>query len=139
MRIKVGIFTRTSNINLPFSHNHIVQGLIYSLMEVSLRRKVHEEGFKYEKRRFKLFTFSRLQGRYEKRSSEFNFISPVKLIIASSQNDILQSITENLVKNDRFSIGRNEVFIESINVLPKPDFSGKITTRCFLPLPAIAL
>ena len=134
MRIEVVISSAQKKVTLPLSHNHILQGFVYSLMEASLRRKIHEDGFKYEKRAFKLFTFSRLYGKFERGPQEFIFSPPLKLIIASSQNDILQSVVEGLVKTDRFYIGKNEVFIEMINVLPKPDFRDKTIIKMLSPL-----
>jgi len=134
MRIEVKITTQNQAIVLPSSHNHILQGFIYSLMEASLRRKIHEQGFRYEKRRFRLFTFSRLYGKFRNIDNQFHFTPPVKLIISSSQKEILQSIAENLVKTDKFYIDKNEVFIESINVLPQPQFSDKLIIKMLSPI-----
>ncbi|RKY38297.1 MAG: CRISPR-associated endoribonuclease Cas6 [Candidatus Omnitrophota bacterium] len=134
MRIEVKITTQNQAIVLPSSHNHILQGFIYSLMEASLRRKIHEQGFQYEKRRFRLFTFSRLYGKFRNIDNQFHFTPPVKLIISSSQKEILQSIAENLVKTDKFYIGKNEVFIESINVLPQPQFRDKLIIKMLSPV-----
>ncbi|RLC36136.1 CRISPR-associated endoribonuclease Cas6, partial [candidate division Kazan bacterium] len=57
-----------------------------------------------------------------------------RLIISSSQKEILQSIAENLVKTEKFYIGKNEVFIESINVLPQPVFRGKLIIKMLSPI-----
>ena len=44
---------------LPIHYNNIVQGFIYNNIEDEIFKTfLHEEGFQYGKRSFKLFTFS---------------------------------------------------------------------------------
>jgi len=62
MRFKVGIEFDES-LELPFNYNKILQGFIYrNIMDKDLARFIHDRGFSYEKRKYKMFTFSRLQG-----------------------------------------------------------------------------
>ena len=56
-------FDAPSPVELPVHYGHLVQGMLYHEMENPLLRSyLHEQGFQFEKRRFKLFTFSRLMG-----------------------------------------------------------------------------
>jgi len=64
MRFKVGIEFDES-LELPFNYNKILQGFIYrNIMDKDLARFIHDRGFSYEKRKYKMFTFSRLQGKF---------------------------------------------------------------------------
>jgi len=133
MHIEIN-FSAEKPFILPKSHNHILQGLVYSLLDPILRRKLHKEGYKYEKRKFKLFTFSRLLGKLKITKDGFEFKPPVKLIISSPKDEILQSLAEGLLKKERFFLYKSEVFLESIAVLEKPSFDGKILIKMLSPI-----
>ncbi len=121
-------------ITLPVHHNHLLQGFIYSLLEPTLRKFLHEEGFIYQKRRFKLFTFSRLMGRFKIIEDKFIFFPPVRLFISSPKHEILQSVAEGILKGERFRLYRKRVFIESISVYPRPNFSNKAYAKMLSPI-----
>ena len=53
----------SDNITLPVHYNHLIQAMIYQSLDDALAHWLHEEGFQCGKRRFKLFTFSRLLSR----------------------------------------------------------------------------
>ena len=44
MRIEINLSAETPLI-LPKSHNHLLQGVIYSLLDPLLRRRLHKEGY----------------------------------------------------------------------------------------------
>lgn len=133
MRIEITL-TSQSKINIPKSHNHILQGFIYTLLEPSLRGFLHNQGYAYEKRKFKLFTFSRLTGQFESFNNHFQFIPPVRLFISSPKSEILQSLADGLLKKEKFSLGGNELFIESVGVLPKLTFTQELIIKMLSPV-----
>ena len=135
MRLKISLSSK-GNISLPKSYNHILQGLIYALLDPSLRKFLHNDGFRCEKRRFKLFTFSRLKGEFRESATQFEFKSPVSLILSSPKADILQSLAEGFLKKQEISLNGNTVFIETINVMPKLTFNGEeeITIKMLSPV-----
>ncbi|PMP85503.1 MAG: hypothetical protein C0174_04210 [Thermodesulfobium narugense] len=59
MRIKLE-FIFDSAIKLRSGYNSLVQGLIYNLLDYIDAKKLHDEGFKFEKRKFRLFSFSEI-------------------------------------------------------------------------------
>lgn len=62
MRFKITI-EFNGNLELPINYNKILQGFIYrNIMDKDLAQFIHDKGFSYEKRKYKMFTFSRLQG-----------------------------------------------------------------------------
>lgn len=133
MRVEISIQAQGS-VTVPYSYNHIVQGFIYMLLDPVLRRTLHEEGYAYEKRKFRLFTFSRLMGKFRARDNSLEFSPPVKLHVSSPKSDILRSLTEGLFKKDKFALGSNDVFVESINVLAKPDFKDFPVIKILSPM-----
>lgn len=136
MRLQITLASQ-ANINLPKSYNYILQSLIYTLLDPVLRKFLHNEGYKYEKRKFKLFTFSRLTGRFKDKGKNFEFIPPIKFLISSPKDEILQSLAEGLLKKEKLLLGQNNVFIEAISVMPRVDFDrfkGEMFIKILSPL-----
>ncbi|AMM41229.1 CRISPR-associated protein Cas6 [Candidatus Desulfofervidus auxilii] len=133
MRIEINLSAETPLI-LPKSHNHLLQGFIYSLLDPLLRKRLHKEGYPYEKRRFKLFTFSRLLGKVKMFKEYFQFNPPLKLIISSPKDEILQSLAEGLLKSPEVILSKNTVYIDSINVAARSSFNHKVTIKMLSPI-----
>ena len=55
----------TENIRLPIHYNYLIQSLIYHSLDEEFAEFLHDQGYEVEKRKFKLFNFSRLLGQYE--------------------------------------------------------------------------
>jgi len=52
----------SDKVVLPIQYNHMVQTMIYRLLDEELADFLHEEGFQNKNRTFKMFTFSRING-----------------------------------------------------------------------------
>jgi len=46
-------------LTLPIHYNHMVQAMIYNSLDDDIADFLHDKGFVYEKRTFKMFAFSR--------------------------------------------------------------------------------
>jgi CRISPR-associated endoribonuclease Cas6 len=130
--------TASSPIRLPVHYGNQVQGLIYKIMEnPALPKYLHEQGFKYQKRSFKLFTFSRLLAKnfhYIKEESIFEFSPPFQLIICSPINYILREIGTGLLKNHRLNLGGNPLEVKEIKSAAPEVKKEKIIVRMLSPL-----
>ncbi|MCM8792704.1 MAG: CRISPR-associated endoribonuclease Cas6 [Candidatus Omnitrophica bacterium] len=133
MRLEITL-NGLEKIILPFSYNHLLQGLIYTLLSPSLRKFLHNHGFTYEKRRFKLFCFSRLLGNFEVKDGALLFNPPVRFYLSSPKKEIIESLAEGLLKKENLFLGKNEIFIETISVLPKPLFEKEIIIKMLSPI-----
>lgn len=124
------IITFQSNklVKLPIYYNETIQGFIYKSLNKTLAEFLHNEGFKYQKRKFKLFTFSRILGKLKISNNFFEISSPFNLIISSPYKDILQAMAENLLKAPTVTLNRQKIYIESINV----SSLGIIATEVFI-------
>lgn len=61
MRILVTIKPVQEKITLPFHYQHIIQSMILSwIHDESYSKFIHDEGYFYEKRNYKLYSFSKL-------------------------------------------------------------------------------
>lgn len=62
MRLEIKI--NTKGIVLPFEYHHILQGIIYRALDDETGSYYHNDGYSYQKRKFKMFVFSELRGKY---------------------------------------------------------------------------
>jgi CRISPR-associated endoribonuclease Cas6 len=119
MRIKVQ-FRFNGKLTLPISYNNLIQSFIYqNISDLDKRNKLHEEGYQVGKRKLKLFTFSRLNGKFlmNKDQKEITFLSPVSLVISFFEDgkaDLISDLTTSLFKNNNLYLGKNLVTIGSI-------------------------
>ncbi len=105
-------------IALPRSYNHEIQGFIYKSLPKEDAQKLHENGFSYEKRTFKLFTFSRILGSYtiDYKRQIITLSPPITLKIASPIDWILQGMAEGLLQKRALFLGKNEITLTGIQV-----------------------
>jgi len=136
MRIKIKFEKPDGKIVLPLHYNETVMGFIYKNIDKELSKFLHKEGYHYEKRQFKLFTFSRIFGRFNVNSEEkkIEFFQKAYLYISSPLQNFLQQFAEHLVKKGEMRLGRNKIFVSEISVYPTPEFLATIPIKMFLPV-----
>lgn len=113
-------FTLRSNENMeiPITYNHIVQAAIYSAIDPELATFLHEIGYSSGNRIFKLFTFSRLSGRFQvnKVRNTIIFLEGIKLTISSPVGKFCQSIANGILTNGGIQLGQNTAELEKMMV-----------------------
>lgn len=120
-------FEFRNRLELPIHYNHILQGFIYkNLTDEALRSFLHEVGFKNGKRSYKMFTYSRLLGKYRinREKKTMIFESPVTLHISSLVDDFVNDLSTSLFKSNRLFLGNKEIELSSINA-EYPVFKSK--------------
>jgi CRISPR-associated endoribonuclease Cas6 len=132
MRIKV-ILSTDKPILLSSAYNRAVQGLIYSLLEEDFSNTLHDIGYRIEKRAFKLFTFSRLFGRFARKGDVIEFDKKVTLFISSPVEKIIEQISKALLKG-AVQLETNKLQVESIEFVKKPLISSPMTVRTLSPI-----
>jgi len=123
-------------LELPKSYNHILQAFFYRNMDPVLSRFLHDIGFPYGKRRFKLFTFSKVIGKLssKNRKKGLLFFEPdVTLYFSSPLMDIVSSSIRTFLRKESLLLGRNRLSVSSIELV-KPDVDREITVRCLSPI-----
>jgi CRISPR-associated endoribonuclease Cas6 len=86
------------------------------------------------KRSFKLFTFSRLYGKFRLNRRSINFEPPVRFYIASSDTHFIQEFAESLLKAGDVHLGTEGIRISSIEVHPNCKFNKEITINTLAPI-----
>ena len=83
----------------------------------------------YEKRSFKLFTFSRIIGKYRLINDRIEVASPFSLVISSPVEIILRALAENLVRRGEVAFGEDTAFLEAVNVHFTSEISEDIVVK----------
>lgn len=137
MQFKIN-FISNQDIVLPFQYNHILQAsLIAMLSDPQYAHFIHDTGYKYEKRAFKLYTFSRIIGRaiVDKERKTFNFKKECVLYAASMDEQFIYHIFSSLLsRNAEIRWQNNFVRVKSIEVLETKTDKGTIIVKTVSPI-----
>ena len=126
--------TNEKCIALPQHYNHLVQSAIYSSISPSLSKFLHESGFLYGKRSFKLFTFSRLFGRYQLLGSKILFEDHIELWISSPIKKFIEDIANFILKRGYMMIGNDKLCVTEIIFPKEPNISQRVKIRMLSPV-----
>lgn len=101
---------------MPVHYNHLLQGAIYKVIDPELSAFMHDRGYQSGSRRFKLFAFSRINGKFDisKEKNTLRFYGDLELTISSSADDFCQSIANGLLSKGEIRLGRNCIIVKSV-------------------------
>lgn len=137
MRIKIGLEHLNENqAVLPLHYNHGLQSFIYRHISPELADFLHKEGYSLGKRKFKLFTFSRLLGKYHinSREEKIIFSGSTSFYLSSPKEKFIQQFAETLLKSPEVRLFRDSFIISSIEVYPQPSTQSDVTIRMLSPV-----
>ena len=111
MRLKIQL--SYNNFKVPMSYQSILQGVIYSLLSKDkLGDFYHNDGYHYDKKIFKCFTFSQLFGKYKIENKYLIFDSDFYFYISSLDEEFLKNIS---ILNLQPFIGTKKICIETLS------------------------
>ncbi len=122
---------------LPVHYNHMIQAVIYRHLDEALAEWLHDEGFRFEKRLFKLFTFSRLYGRrrvFDAERGEIRWRGPVHLRIGSMHHDFMLSFAKHLMRKPRVRLGWSTCEVVEVAVERYSVPSGPVRVQAVSPI-----
>lgn len=124
-------------LTLPIHYNHIIQGFIYNnLTDNALRTFLHEVGFKTGNRSYKLFTYSRILGKFQidKKNKTISFESPIKIHISTLVDDFMDDLCTTIFKSNRLYLGNKDVELSSIHGQDPKFQEEKIRVKTLSPI-----
>jgi CRISPR-associated endoribonuclease Cas6 len=139
MRVKVQLCTE-SGLNLPLNYNNIIQSVILNNLSFDLSKFFHDIGYKYEKRGFKLYTFSDILGEYTIYNSKDNnspriaFNNDIIIYISSPIQKFIRSLGDNLIENGKVTINRKEIPIRSVKLILDPPIENPLKIEMISPV-----
>lgn len=137
MRLVLRFEPKKGVLILPIHYNHLIQGMIYRTLDKSLRLWLHDEGFIWKKRKFKLFTFSRILSKrrhFNPDDRTISFYGPILLKISSLETKILESLAVYLVKNRDIQLNGTPCYFNAIEVEMPIRVGGPIKVRTLSPI-----
>lgn len=116
-KLHLQINFKNNALALPVQYNHLVQAAIYSALPDDYARFLHDTGYHYKKRNFKMFSFSRFLGQYElnKKENIFLFKNPFSLVVSSPSKEFCSYLLNGLVSSGYIYLGSQKAVIKNIN------------------------
>ncbi|MEO0090481.1 MAG: CRISPR-associated endoribonuclease Cas6, partial [candidate division WOR-3 bacterium] len=111
MRLKIVLTnSKEEKIVLPIHYNHLLQAFIYNNIDKDLANFLHNEGYKYQKRNFKMFVFSRIFSKeMGLHKEEIIFDKEIYFFLSSPIKEFLSQFAEKLLKNYEFKIYKSNL------------------------------
>ncbi|OFI05282.1 CRISPR associated protein Cas6 [Clostridium acetireducens DSM 10703] len=104
-------------LKLPIQYNHILQAvLLNSLNDEKYKKFIHDKGYEYEKRNYKMYTFSKLYGKFklDKENKTITYYENGNFLVSSYDNIFLSYIINNIMLEGKINIAGNDIEIENI-------------------------
>ena len=123
-------------ISLPIASCETVQGLIYQALseDPEYSESVHDNGRSFDGRRFKLFNFADLKGRYEIEDGRIIYSSEVTLTVRSADPYIIQLLFSYFNKNEYVRFGNNKAAVGEVKLEDAHIFEDRVTVRTLSPI-----
>lgn len=138
MRIEISFESLNGKIILPVHYNFYIQSLIYRIFSPILATKLHNIGFKFEKRSFKFFTFSRILEKGEKvRLKDQDFLifkNSISFIFSSPKEEIVSDLGEKSIKEREFNLLKNRIYLSKIRVFMTPRLETPLKIKFLSPV-----
>lgn len=136
MRITLD-FQSDQEVNLPIHYNNILQAFLYkNLSDKDYQKFIHGTGYQIDNKKFKLFTFSKLLGKFKIHSDrgQISFYPPIKLVISSAVEQFITDLAETLIKTDNINLGKNILQIASVSVHRNINLPEKVQIKMLSPM-----
>ena len=109
----------SDNLVLGRKNQYLLQAMVYNLLNPEYANFLHNEGFVYEgKRHFKMFSFSKLYGNgsIKLKDDLIFFQPPIKLVITSPVNSILEQLATNALSLGEIRLGNNLLTCKEVKI-----------------------
>lgn len=135
MRFQV-TFISDKEILLPIHYNSAVQGMIYNNISEELANHLHDSGYLYGQRAFKLFTFSRIVGKFKmlQEKEQIIFYPPVNLTISSPIDRFIYELGHKMFLSDHVMLGNNILKVDKFECPPEPTFTSSMLIGMMSPM-----
>lgn len=137
MKLHIYLSSKTP-IHLPIHYNNLIQAMLLdSLKDEEYRTFIHDEGYRYEKRQFKLFTFSKLSGKYSLSQDKkfIDFEEEIMLTVSSSQESFIKQLEQG-IEEKTIRLGSNELQVTKLIVKEESLVGDYLKVRTLSPIVA---
>lgn len=135
MRLCISLNAEKQPLTLPVHYNRQLQGMIYQNIDSELAAFLHDQGYSDGSRRFKLFTYSRLRGKYslDLKEKTITFPQGAVLYISSPIKEFCTSLMGSMLQHP-LRLGALQVNADKIYVEKQPITEESITVNTLSPV-----
>lgn len=136
-KLRLKIKFKKEQFKVPFSYQGILQGFIYNTFsKTELGDFYHNNGFESDNKKFKLFVFSNIYGRYIVEDNQMVFDNYFSILLASMDEQFIMNLYKYLITNNTVVINNQLVNVESIDIINDIHFFGtkQITLKTLSPI-----
>lgn len=118
MHAYISFLIKSPGQALPIQYNHLVQAAIYSALPDDLAAYLHDEGHAAGGRRYKLWSFSRLMGKFiiDKARGMITFPEGVRLVISSPDMKFFLPLVNNLLTKKSIRLWEVELQVDEVRL-----------------------
>ncbi len=135
MRLCISLIAKKDSITLPIHYNRLVQGMIYANISSELAAFLHDRGYMDGNRSFKLFTYSRLLGKYvlDQKQKKITFPQGATLYVSSPIKEFCTSLMGSMLQRP-IQLGSLELETPQIKVEKLQVNAESITVNTLSPI-----
>jgi CRISPR-associated endoribonuclease Cas6 len=139
MRIELTLENTRPETTVPVNYNHYLASCVYQLLKASspaYALRLHQEGYAFQGKRFKLFTFSQLFAA-ERRIARDRLIirSPtLRWLIASPVDEFVMHFADGILDRGVVRVGDAAFRVRAVQALPTPAFAPVMRFTCLSPM-----
>lgn len=140
MRAKIKFYNSTQSQVLTWDYQEKLMGLFYKIVnneDANLAHSLHNEGLQIEGHRYKLYTFSWLQGEHSKSADKngLYFGKHIYWLISSPKTDLLNTFIQGILRNPSVVLGGLNLRVDRVEILPEPTIdSTPVLIRTLSPI-----
>jgi CRISPR-associated endoribonuclease Cas6 len=139
MRVQLTLNAIAPHTRLPLNTNYALAGLVYRILGTASEEfatRLHNEGFDTEGRKFKLFTFSRLDFRRSHRSAESIVLDDpaVRLLVSSPLAEFVECFVSGLFASESFQIAQARFVLTAAETIAPPNFAQANSFQALSPI-----
>lgn len=114
------------HLKVPLNYQHMIQGLIYSAFDQkNMGEFLHDEGYRFEKKVFKLFVFSNLFGKYKIEAHSIIFENEITFYVSSYSEEFMKTIYAFFNQNGKAILNHQIISLKSMKFIKTEYFKEK--------------
>lgn len=132
----IEIYLKNEEITLPVNYNSMLQGVIYNLLSYNeeLSSSIHDDGEEYDNKKYKLFTFSRINGKAYYEDKKLTYKGNISFEIRSAYDEMIDEI-EKSINNSPFVLFNKKILkVINIKVSNHKIYENSIDIKMITPL-----
>lgn len=113
-------FNLNKPLKLPIQYNHILQASIMNwINDDTYREFLHNKGYSVEKRSYKLYTFSKIFGKFRlnREDKSIIFYDEIHIYLSSYDAQFINYVVNNIIINRPLNLWGTDLFAEKIEII----------------------